>query len=494
MWINSHWGKIIKMVMKKKCDTLLKGIVISMDQERHVFLDGYVAVNKGIIESVGSISECKYESDNQLGGDGFIVLPGLVNVHSHLIQGCMRGMADGTTYEERLFGFYYPMTGACDEERSYIASMPPIMDLLLRGVTTTADDHFTHLHKRSIDGVLKAIDDSGIRCRMARLTINDKEAVPNGFREDLDEGLAETERVKSEWENDKISVTASTIGITYCEPDQLIELWKWTVDNDRQFDIHAPAVLDHKYLASRRGWEGGSFEWLDHVGILGPNVISAHSQNLRSGEEKLIADCGAAVALVPDMEQVLGLVNFDAKKFLESNVTCGLGLDGPVVAYGHDLWTAMRSFLTAQRMGDQHRTMMSDTQTKWTGDEVLYGSAEQALELATIDGAKALMMDENIGSLESGKFADILLIDRTSESHLTPMGSMIANLVYGNGPNQGAITAVMVQGNVVVENGKHKTIDHGEVVRKSDHLQEQLLDETDSRQYLRKRSRFTWVQ
>ena len=194
------------------------------------------------------------------------------------------------------------------------------------------------------------------------------------------------------------------------------------------------------------------------------------------------------------MEQVLGLVNFDAKKFLESNVTCGLGLDGPVVAYGHDLWTAMRSFLTAQRMGDQHRTMMSDTQTKWTGDEVLYGSAEQALELATIDGAKALMMDENIGSLEPGKFADILLIDRTSESHLTPMGAMIANLVYGNGPNQGAITAVMVQGDVVVENGKHKTIDHGAVVRKSDHLQEQLLDETDSRQYLRKRSRFTWVQ
>ena len=70
----------------------------------------------------------------------------------------------------------------------------------------------------------------------------------------MDEGLAETERVKSEWENDKISVTASTIGITYCEPDQLIELWKWTIDNDRQFDIHAPAVLDHKYLASRRGW------------------------------------------------------------------------------------------------------------------------------------------------------------------------------------------------------------------------------------------------
>ncbi len=311
------------MSEKKTCDTLIKGIVISMDPKRRVYLDGFVAIEDGLIKAVGSMNECDYDSQNILGGNDYMVLPGLVNVHTHLIQGCMRGMADGTTYEERFFGFYYPMTGACDEERSYIASMPPV--------------------------ILKAVDDSGIRCRMARLTINDKQAVPDGFREELDEGIAETERVKSTWENDKISVTASTIGITYCEPDQLVELWKWTDENNRQFDIHAPAVMDHKYLASRRGWEGGSFEWLDHVGILGPNVISAHSQNLRPGEAELIAKCGASVALVPDMEQVLGLVNFDAKKFLESNVTCGLGLDGPVVAYGHDLWTAMRSFLTAQR-------------------------------------------------------------------------------------------------------------------------------------------------
>ena len=76
------------------------------------------------------------------------------------------------------------------------------------------------------------------------------------FRENLDVGLVETERVKAEWEDDLISVTASTIGITYCEPDQLKELWEWTDRNNRQFDIHAPAVFDQKYLAERRGWEG----------------------------------------------------------------------------------------------------------------------------------------------------------------------------------------------------------------------------------------------
>ncbi len=464
-----------------------------MDPQRQVYLDGYVAVTNGRIVAVGRHGDCQLTAQEELGGDGYLDLPGLVNAHSHLVQGCIRGMAEGTTYEERLFGFYYPMTGACDEQRSYDSAMPPLLDLVRRGVTTTADDHFTHLHKRSIDGVLAAVRDSGMRCRMARLTINDPNAVPEGFRENLDTGLAETERVKAEWEDDRISVTASTIGITYCEPDQLKELWEWTDAHDRQFDIHAPAVLDHKYLAERRGWEGGSFEWLDSVGILGPNVISAHAQNVRPGEAELIRDRGAAIALVPDMEQVLGLVTFDSRQYLDTGVTCGLGIDGPVVAYGHDLWAAMRAFLTAQRMGDQHRRLTADAKARWTGDEMLYGSAEQALELATIGGARALMMDDHIGSLETGKDADLVLIDRRGETQLSPPAALLPNLVLGNGPSPDAIERVMVKGQTVVQNGEHVSVDRREAVRRSDALQRTLLDECDAHRFVRMRSRFTWV-
>ena len=464
-----------------------------MDPQRRVFLNGYVAVSNGRIVAVGRERDCQFAAAEELGGAGFLVLPGLVNAHSHLVQGCIRGMAEGTTYEERLFGFYYPMTGACDERRSYDSAMPPLLDLVRRGVTTTADDHFTHLHKRSIDGVLSAVHDTGMRCRMARLTINDPHAVPEGFREDLDTGLAETERVTAEWENDLISVTASTIGITYCEPDQLKELWEWTDQHDRQFDIHAPAVLDQKYLAERRGWQGGSFEWLDSVGILGPNVISAHAQNVRPGEAELIGDRGAAIALVPDMEQVLGLVNFDSRQYLDKGVTCGLGLDGPVVAYGHDLWAAMRAFLTAQRMGDQHRRLTADAQARWTGDEMLYGSAELALELATIGGARALMMDDRIGSLEEGKDADLVLIDRSGETQLSPPAALLPNLVLGNGPSPDSIRRVMVKGRTVVEDGEHISVDRRAAVQRSDALQQTLLDECDAHRFVRMRSRFTWV-
>ncbi len=477
----------------KKCDTLLKGMVITMDPERNVFTNGYLAITDGRIISVGSARNCEYRGAEELGGEGHIVLPGLVNVHAHLVQGCMRGMADGTTFEERFFGFYYPMTGACDEERSHTSATPPILDLVRRGVTTTVDDHFTHVHKNSIDGVLAAIRDVGIRCRMARLTINDADAVPEPFRENLDTGIAETERIKSKWENELISVTASSIGITYCEPEQLKELWQWTVSNDRQFDIHAPAVFDQKYLAKRRGWEGGSFEWLNEMGILSPNVIAAHAQNLKPGEADLIRDSGASIALVPDMEQVLGLVSFDARNFLERGVTCGLGLDGPVVAYGHDLWTAMRSFLTGQRLGDEYRRRSGDKQSEWTGEEILYGSAEQALELATIGGAKALMMDDHIGSLEPGKDADVLVIDRRGETQLSPPAALLSNLVYGNGPSPQSIRRVLVKGKTIVVNGEHVSVDRFEAIRKLDELQETLLEEVNARRFVRIRSRFNWI-
>jgi len=475
------------------CDTLLRGTVITMDAHRHAYEDGFVAIAGGKVIAAGPAADCDYTAGEEIGGDGHIVLPGLVNVHAHLVQGCIRGMAEGTTFEERLFGFYYPMTGACDEERSYISALPPILDLVRRGVTTTADDHFTHVHKTSIDGVLRAVRDAGMRCRMARLILSDKDNAPDGFREDLDTGLGETERVKAKWENELTTVTASTIGITYCAPDEFKAIWQWTVDNCRQFDVHAPSVLDTKYLAERRGWEGGTFEWMDHEGILGPNVIAAHAQTLRPGEAGLIGDRGAKIALVPDMEQVLGLVEFDARAFLDARVTCGIGLDGPVVAYGHDLWPALRAFLTAQRLGDQHRKQMGDARAQWTGFEMLFGSAELALELATIGGARALGMDDRIGSLEPGKEADAVVIDRRGETHLSPPAALIPNLIYGNGPSPDAVARVLIGGKTVVKDGEHVGLDRIDAVRQSDALQAELLDETGAHKFVRMRSPFTWV-
>ena len=205
---------------RQHCDLLIRGTVITMDAERRVLERGLVAIDGDRIVAVGPdgrAPSAAFDADRVIEGD-LLVLPGLVNTHSHLVQGCIRGMAENTTFEERLFGFYYPMTGACDRERSYWSAAAPVVDLLSVGVTTTADDHFTHVHKDSIDGVLDALRDGGMRSRMARLIINEEATVPPPFREDAEFGLTETERLVQEFASPTQRVTASSIGITYVDP------------------------------------------------------------------------------------------------------------------------------------------------------------------------------------------------------------------------------------------------------------------------------------
>jgi len=480
------------MAEKRRCDTLIKGgTVITMDGEKRVFLGGYVAITDGKIVAVGKESECDFKATKEtLAGSQYLVLPGLVNTHAHLVQGCIRSMADGTTFEERLFGFYYPMTAACDEERSYVSSLPPILELAKSGVTTSVDDHFTNRHKRSADGVVRAAMDVGIRLRMARLIINDPTTVPEDCRESADTGLEHVDRMVNEYRNvPTVTIATGPIGITYVKEGELKPIWDYTNAHGLQFDIHAPAFMDRKYLASR-GWEGGSFEYLDELGILGPNVISAHSQQIKENEYDLIASRGATIALVPDMEAFLGLVEFDVRNFLDRNVACGVGLDGCVVSYHHNLWYGARQMIQNQRMHDRHELRMHNK----VPTEDVFGSAELALEVATIGGARALRMDDRIGSLEKGKEADVVVVDTSLALHLSSPAALIASLVYGGGSNAEYVRHVWVGGRKIVDQGQPVKIDVAKAITDANRLQAELLVETGAQRFVRKSTRWKWIE
>lgn len=473
------------MAEPRRCDILLKGTVVTMDGDRHAYLDGFVAITAGKIVATGRAADCDYVAATEtVAGRPYLIIPGLVNTHAHLVQGCIRGMAEGTKFEERLFGFYYPMTGACDEERSYVSAMPPILELALNGVTTTVDDHFSHKQKDSADGVLRAINDVGIRCRFARLIINDRDTVPEGFRETVDEGLQQVERVKKAFDSDTVVVTTSSIGIAYCGKDDLKPLWEWTQQHGTQFDIHAPAAMDRKYLP-QRGWTKGSFQYLDNMGILSPNLISAHAQMLAPGEHDLIRDRGATISLVPDMELWLGLVAFDCRNFLDRGIACGIGLDGPVVSYHHNLWYGVRQVIQGQRLHDRAADPTSRAEDQ-------FGNAELALELATIGGARALMMDDRIGSLEAGKQADVVVLDMSTALHLTPPAGLIAQLVYGGGSNREHVKHVYVGGKKIVDDGRPVKVDVHKAVDASNVLQKTLLEETGASRFVRQTTRWNW--
>jgi 5-methylthioadenosine/S-adenosylhomocysteine deaminase len=472
------------------CETLVRGQVITMDPARRVLSDGWVTLGGGMILEVGS-GPCAWTADEELGGPEALVMPGLVNTHTHLVQGCIRSMAEGTRFEERLFGFYYPMTGAADEDDSYWSALPPVLDLLRSGVTTTTDDHFSHQEKDSMTGVLRAMRDAGIRGRAARLMVNDPNAVPEGLRETIDGGLAETDRLAAAYDSDTLSVTASTIGITYVSTSDLHDLNDWTLQHGKQFDIHAPSMMDAKYLAETRGWTGGSIEWLASEKLLAEHVIAIHAQHLRPGEAALLGDAGASVSLVPDMELILGMVTFDSRQYLDAGVTMSLGLDGPVVSYGHNLWMGMRGYLMAQRIGDSARKLVGGDKGRF-GDELLFGLPENALELATIGGATALGLQDRIGSLEPGKEADLIVVDLASEPTLAPRAALLANLVWSGGPAPSSISEVLVRGRTVMRRGVPVDVDLAEAIGRSNEVQAKLLVETGSDRFVNRGTRWSW--
>src|SRR5579871_6693478 len=126
------------------CDVLLEGTVITMDGDRRVYTNGYVAISGGKIVGVGRAADSEFRGRERVRGD-LLIIPGLVNLHGHLVQGVIRGMAEGAGEERgtRFMAFQFPMTDALDEEESYVSALPGITEMLRSGVTTSEDTHFT---------------------------------------------------------------------------------------------------------------------------------------------------------------------------------------------------------------------------------------------------------------------------------------------------------------------------------------------------------------
>jgi 5-methylthioadenosine/S-adenosylhomocysteine deaminase len=477
------------------CDVLIKGTVITVDPERHVFIDGYVAIKDGKIAGVGRAADCSYRASGETVSGNLLVLPGLVNLHGHLVQGVIRGMAEGAGEERgtRFMAFQFPMTDTLDEEESYVSALPGMAELLRSGVTTSEDTHFTNRNKRSVDGVIRAAKDAGLRLREARLIVNDPETTMETMREDVDEGLAEVDRVRSEWQSETIDITTGTIGIAYLRMEDMKPIHDWTRAHGAQFDIHAPSGGDQMHLA-KRGWPGGSFEWLEDRGMLGPDLLAGNAQShVRPGEHDLVAKRGAKICVVPDTLFLLGASQFEVKAWTDRGVDVGIGLDGSVIAYHQNLWMAMHAINGIQRVHDSAERGSDMMMIMHDPDFRHYGSAEKALEMATIGGARALGYGDRVGSLEPGKEADVLVMDMTEALHLSPKGSLVQELVYSGAANTELVKHVYVAGRKVVDNGRTVNVDVPKAIERLDKLQDDVFERLGITRYKRGETSWKWV-
>lgn len=435
-------------------DLLLRGgLVVTMNARRDVFRDGYVAVRNGAIVGVGPDRECSYTSARVIDTRDRVVMPGFVNAHDHLVFVFVRGLGRDRFHQNIRVGspedpLSKPIREAVDEEAAYHGARLALLELQKSGVTTTTDSQQEYRGmERRADGTLRAMTESGIRALFTRASHNRTTYTSPEKHDAIDRAVPELERLHRTWSNDRIEVGAEAHSLLRVEADLLKGLKEWT----RKTGVHFAMHLSHSKEAAEHAVERFGrplMLLLEDWGVLDNQFLGYHPVWVNEEEIGAIARTGAGVAYCPVDNMLIACGVAPVKKLLQAGVRLGLGIDSP--NDGHNYFELMKVAILLQRIGglDHH--------------DPAFGSPELALELATMGGARALHRESQIGSLEPGKAADMVVLDGR-RSALNPFTGRLSDVVYVGSPAE--VEHVFVAGEAVVQDGRHVRWDEGEVVQ-----------------------------
>jgi cytosine/adenosine deaminase-related metal-dependent hydrolase len=456
--------------------TLIEGarLVVTQDDRRTRIPGGFVLVRNHLIEAVGSGEPGGVERiDRRIDARGKVVLPGLVNTHHHLPQTVTRNVP--RVQEAPLFRWLtelYEVWRGTDAAAVDVAARVGLGELLLTGCTTTTDHLylFPRGQERLIDVEIAAARDLGIRFQPTRGSMSRGQAQgglpPDDVVQDEETILADSRRLIRE-HHDPRPGAMTRIALAPCSPFSVTDdLMRRTADLAREHGVrlhtHLAETLDEEsYCEQLYGCR--PVEYLRRLGWLGPDVWLAHCVHLSPEEVSLFGDTGTAVAHCPSSNFRLGSGIAPVRAMLEAHVPVGLGVDGSASNDTSNMLAEARQALLAHRIGTDP--------SRWI-------TAEEALWMATRGGARCLGRDD-IGSIEAGKCADIVLVDTRRLSYAGASSDLVAALVFS--PFPAPVDTSMVNGRVVVEGGELVGVDVAALVEKADAIAEGLLRRASER-------------
>jgi 5-methylthioadenosine/S-adenosylhomocysteine deaminase len=390
-----------------------------------------------------------------------VVIPGFVNSHDHLVGVFVRGLGRdrfinvGVGCPEDPLS--KPVREAVDEEAAYHGTRLALLELQKSGVTTTTDSQPAYRGmERRADGTLRAMTESGIRALFTRASHNRTTYVSPEKHDDVDRALAELERLHRTWANDRIEVGAEAHGLHRVEAELLKELKEWARKTGVHFTMHlsfSKEAADHAVERFGRPLMLLLEDW----GVLDNLFLGYHPIWVNDAEIAAIARSGAGVAYCPVDNMLIACGVAPVGRLLKAGVRLGLGIDQP--NDGHNYFELMKVAILLQRIA---------------GLDPGFGSPELALELATIGGARALHRESQIGSLEPGKAADLVVLDGR-RPNLSPFTGCLSNVVYAGSPAE--VEHVFVAGEAVVQDGRHVRWDEDEVVRAMNRAMDTVLQQ-----------------
>jgi cytosine/adenosine deaminase-related metal-dependent hydrolase len=442
------------------------GTLVTMDARRRVITDGGLLIDGSRISKIGKSSEVRRESsaEFEIDAKGMVILPGLIDIHVHLAQAMLRGCADDTSLIDWLQKFVWPLQGNYDAQDGKASAELCMLEMLKSGTTTFLE---SLLHTRyGFDGIAASVEAAGMRGILSKTVMG----IPGygtvggimhpGMVEDGETCLREVEAYFNRWNgkaNGRIRVWYGARSLGGCSSDLYRQVATGAKSLRTGVTIHLDEVSEDAEYTKR---EFGKLpaEFMDDVGLVGPNVVFAHGVWLTEPERRILARGGATVAHCPSSNMKLASGIAKIPEMISSGVNVGLGCDGGPSNNSYDMIREMKFASLLQKVRLLNPLVMG---------------AETVLELATINGARALGLDGEIGSLEVNKQADLILISFRNP-HLIPAHNQISHLVYAATGSD--VDTVIIDGRIVMKNRRVMTIDEENVIREADERGVKLLE------------------
>ncbi len=439
--------------------------LITMDPRRRVFRDGALAIKDKRIVAVGKHADVapQYEAQRTIDGRNRVVIPGLIDSHIHTAFQLSRGLADEVSSQKFLFERMYPYEGILDEEESYWSAALCVLELLRNGVTTFVDPGNYLAHQS-----LKAVGEAGLRCVMSKSTLDVTRSsfgkLPDAFNETTEECLDRSEAFVNQWNgafDGRVHAWFQYRGVNNATDTLITGLTDLAEQYGVGVQTHA-SFAKETLEASLSAHGVPEVERLYRLGALRSNTLLVHGGWLTPREVAQVREADAKVVLSPSssLHNAYGsLIMGKHPDLLELGVTVGLGSDhasSGIVDITQEMFLAAGGFKEARL----NSTVMPP---------------ERVLEMATLNGARCALWEDEIGSLEVGKKADVTLFN-TRNAHWQPAYNPIANLVYS--ANGSSVDTVVVDGAVLMEGRRVLTLDEDRIYDEVARLMPSVLEKT----------------
>lgn len=418
---------------------IINGTVITMDREDSVIENGAVAVIGENIAAVGEADELSsLKASKRIDARGGIIMPGLINAHTHASMTIFRGLADDLPLMTWLNDHIFPAEAGLTPEKVHDGALLACAEMILSGTTCFCDMYLFE------DQVAQAAKEAGMRAVVGEVLFD----FPSPNYGSIENGFAYTEMLIDKYRKDTlINIAVEPHSPYLCEPDLLEKASLLAQKKDLLLVIHVSETKSEvSKIKERYGYTPVGF--LASLGVLSPKLLACHCVHLTEDDIALLKKHDVKVAHNPESNMKLASGIAPVPELINRGVCVGIGTDGCASNNNLDIFHEMSM---AAKLGKVH-----------THDPAAV-NAKSVLRMATIDGARALGLSGITGSLEMGKKADIIIID-THKPHLTPMYNPLSHLVYAVRGSD--VRTSVINGKLIMEERKLLTLDISEIAGK----------------------------